>query len=98
MSASVQVVMGLLLAPPWRWRRADLKCRPAALTVVAYVAAGLAKNRLPGTGGAAAAFVPLVATRPALRGAVGMLVLRELACRRLLNGIGVRSVEPPSGP
>jgi hypothetical protein len=42
MSAAVQVVVGLFLAPPNRWHRTDLLRRPAAFTVVTYVTAGVA--------------------------------------------------------
>lgn len=37
MSAAVQVVVGLFLAPPGSWRRHDLLRRAAGITVFAYV-------------------------------------------------------------
>lgn len=67
-SAAVQVVVGLFLAPPWRWRREDLLRRPAAFTVIAYVAAGVASVGYLAAlaSGPAAVVVPLVATSLAL--------------------------------
>src|SRR6266542_51545 len=40
--AGVQVIVGLALAPPWRWKREDLRGRPALYTVIAYAIAGMA--------------------------------------------------------
>jgi uncharacterized membrane protein len=90
-SAAVQVIVGLFLAPPWRWRRADLLRRPAIYTVVAYVAAGVATIGYLSAlaAGPAAAVVPLVATSPALAGVLGIVLLREPASRTRLAGIAV---------
>ena len=94
MGASVQVVVGLFLAPPWRWQRSDLSGRPAILTVIAYVAAGVATigYLLALAEGSAAVVVPLVATSPALAGVLGIVVLREKVSRRQLAGIGLALV------
>jgi uncharacterized membrane protein len=90
-SAAVQVIVRLFLAPPWRWRRADLLRRPAIYTVVAYVAAGVATIGYLSAlaAGPAAAVVPLVATSPALAGVLGIVLLREPASRTRLAGIAV---------
>jgi len=89
MSASVQVVVGFFLAPSSRWRRSDLLRRPAALTVVAYVAAGVATIGYLAAlaSGPAAVVVPLVATSPALAGLAGIVFLHERSSRRQLMGI-----------
>lgn len=91
MSAGVQVVVGLALAPPWRWLRDDLRGRPALFTLVAYAAAGLATigYLLALSEGPAAVIVPLVATSPALAGLLGIAVLREKAGARQLAGIAI---------
>ena len=91
MGAAVQVVVGLFLAPPWRWDRADLRGRPAAFTIVAYVVGGVATigYLLALASGPAAVVVPLVATSPALAGLLGIAVLKEETSRRQLVGIGL---------
>ena len=91
MGASVQVVVGLFLAPPWRWQRSDLSGRPAAFTVIAYTVAGVATigYLLALAEGPAAVVVPLVATSPALAGVLSILVLREKVNRRQAAGIGL---------
>lgn len=90
-SAGVQIVVGLFLAPPWRWQRSDLSGRPTVLTVIAYVAGGIATigYLLALAEGPAAIVVPLVATSPALAGVLGILLLREKANRRQVGGIGL---------
>ncbi len=79
----------LLPAPPSRWRRSDLLRRPAAFTVVAYVAAGVATIGYLAAlaSGPAAVVVPLVATSPALAGLAGIVFLHERSSRRQLMGI-----------
>ena len=91
MGAAVQVVVGLFLAPPWKWERSDLRGRPALLTVVAYVLGGVATigYLLALAAGPAAVVVPLVATSPALAGLLGIAVLREKTNRRQLVGIAL---------
>ena len=91
MGASVQVVVGLFLAPPWRWQKHDLSGRPAAFTVVAYVVAGIATigYLLALAEGPAAVVVPFVATSPALAGILGIWLLREKSNRRQIVGIGL---------
>jgi uncharacterized membrane protein len=88
-SAGVQVVVGLFLAPPWRWRDADLLRRPAVYTVVAYAAAGIATIGYLSAlaAGPAAVVVPLVATSPALAGVLGIVFLREPASGVRFAGI-----------
>ena len=78
MSAAVQGLVGLVIAPPWIWRREDFKGRSAALTLVAYAVAGIATigYLLALASGPAAAVVPLVAPSPALAGLLGTLFLR----------------------
>lgn len=90
-SASVQVLVGLFLAPPSRWHRSDLMRRPAVYTIVAYIAAGIATIGYLSAlaSGPASVVVPLVATSPALAGLLGILVLRESTSRRQLAGIGL---------
>ena len=90
MGAAVQVVVGLFLAPPWRWQKRDLSGRPAAFTVVAYVVAGIGTigYLLALAEGPAAVVVPLVATSPALAGFLGIWILREKSNRRQIVGIG----------
>lgn len=89
MSAAVQVVVGLFLAPPSRWHRHDLLRRPAALTVVAYVTAGIATIGYLAAlaSGPASVVVPLVATSPALAGLAGILFLHEETSRQQVVGI-----------
>ena len=91
MGAAVQVVVGLFLAPPWRWQKHDLSGRPAAFTVVAYVVAGIATigYLLALAEGPAAVVVPLVATSPALAGVLGIWILSEKSNRRQIVGIGL---------
>jgi uncharacterized membrane protein len=91
MSASVQVVVGLFLAPPHKWRRTDLLRRPAAFTIVAYLTAGVATIGYLAAlaSGPAAVVVPLVATSPALAGLAGVVFLREPTSRRQLVGIAL---------
>lgn len=91
MSASVQVVVGLFLAPPWRWRGAELLRRPAIFTVIAYVTAGVATIGYLSAlaAGPAAVVVPLVATSPALAGVLGIVFLREPTSGRHLAGIAL---------
>jgi drug/metabolite transporter (DMT)-like permease len=90
-SAGVQVGVGLFLAPPWRWRRADLLRRPAIYTVVAYATAGVATIGYLSAlaAGPAAVVVPLVATSPALAGVLGIVFLREPTSRKHLAGIAL---------
>jgi uncharacterized membrane protein len=85
------VAVGLFLAPPWRWRRADLLRRPATYTVVAYATAGVATIGYLSAlaAGPAAVVVPLVATSPALAGVLGIVFLREPASRKHLAGIAL---------
>lgn len=94
MSAGVQVAVGLVLAPPWHWRRAELQGRAALFTVVAYATAGIATigYLLALAAGPAAVIVPLVATSPALAGLLGIVALRERAGRRQLAGIAIALV------
>jgi len=91
MGAAVQVVVGLFLAPPRKWRRADLRGRPAVFTVIAYVLGGGATigYLLALASGPAALVVPLVSTSPALAGLLGVAVLKEKTSRRQLAGIGL---------
>ncbi len=91
MGALVQVVVGLFLAPPWRWQRSELSGRPAAFTIVAYIVAGIATiGYLTALAdGPAAVIVPLVATSPAIAGILGILILREKTNRRQVAGIGL---------
>lgn len=89
MSAAVQVVVGLFLAPPSRWHRRDLLRRPGAFTIVAYVTAGIATIGYLAAlaSGPAAVVVPLVATSPAVAGLLGIIFLRERTSTRQLAGI-----------
>jgi uncharacterized membrane protein len=91
MGASVQVVVGLFLAPPRKWDRSDLRGRPAVFTIVAYVLGGVATigYLLALASGPAAVVVPLVATSPALAGLLGIAVLGEKTSRRHLAGIAL---------
>jgi uncharacterized membrane protein len=91
MGAAVQVVVGLFLAPPRSWQRADLRGRPALFTIVAYVLGGVATigYLLALASGPAAVVVPLVATSPALAGLLGIAALKEKTSRRQLAGIGL---------
>jgi drug/metabolite transporter (DMT)-like permease len=94
MSAGVQVVVGLFLAPPRKWRRRDLLRRPAALTFIAYAAAAIATIGYLSAlaSGPASVVVPLVATSPALAGLLGILLLRESASPLQLAGIALALV------
>lgn len=94
MSASVQIALGLALAPPWSWSSADLHSRAAIFTVVAYAVAAVATigYLLALASGPAAVVVPLVATSPALAGILGIAFLREDAGRRQLGGIALALV------
>lgn len=89
MSAAVQVLVGLFLAPPSRWHRHDLLRRPAIFTVVAYVTAGIATIGYLAAlaSGPASVVVPLVATSPALAGLAGILFLHERTSKQQLVGI-----------
>jgi len=91
MGAAVQVVVGLVLAPPRAWSRADLRGRPAVFTIIAYVIAGIATigYLLALASGRAAVVVPLVATSPALAGLLGVIILKETTNRRQWTGIGL---------
>ncbi len=91
MGAAVQVVVGLFLAPPRKWGRADFRGRPAVFTVIAYVLGGVATigYLLALASGPAALVVPLVSTSPALAGLLGVAVLKEKTSRRQLAGIGL---------
>lgn len=91
LGAGVQVVVGLLLAPPWRWNRSELRGRPALLTVIAYVIGAIATigYLLALTRGPVTVVVPLVATSPALAGLLGVWLLRERVNRRQSIGIGL---------
>ena len=94
LGASVQVVVGLFLAPPWQWSRSDLRGRPAGFTIVAYALGGVATigYLLALASGPAAAVVPLVATSPALAGLLGITVLKERTRRHQLAGIALALV------
>ena len=94
LGASVQVVVGLFLAPPWQWSRSDLRGRPAGFTIVAYALGGVATigYLLALASGPAAAVVPLVATSPALAGLLGITVLKERTSRHQLAGIALALV------
>lgn len=89
MSASVQVVVGLFLAPPHTWKAEELRGRPAAYTVIAYAVAAVATigYLLALAAGPAAIIVPLVATSPALAGILGIAFLHERASGRQYAGI-----------
>ena len=96
MGASVQVMVGLFLAPPWKWERSDLRGRPAIFTIVGYVLGGVATigYLLALTSGPAAVVVPLVATSPALAGLLGITLLKEETSRRRLARIAVALSAP----
>jgi drug/metabolite transporter (DMT)-like permease len=89
--AGVQVLVGLALAPPWRWRREDLSGRPALYTVIAYAIAGVATiGYLSALAmGPAAVVVPLVSASPALAGVLGLVVLKEKLGRLQMAGLAV---------
>ncbi len=89
--AGVQVLVGLALAPPWRWRREDLSGHPALYTVIAYAIAGIATiGYLSALAmGPAAVVVPLVSASPALAGVLGLVVLKEKLERRQMAGLAV---------
>ena len=90
-SAAVQVLVGIFLAPPWRWSARDLSGRPALYTLIAYGVAAVATigYLLALAQGPAAVIVPLVATSPALAGLLGVAFLKEPTSRRQLTGIGL---------
>jgi drug/metabolite transporter (DMT)-like permease len=90
-SAGVQVLVGLVMAPPWRWRPADLLRRAAMYTLVAYATAGVATIGYLSAlaAGPAAVVVPLVATSPALAGLLGLVFLDEPASWPRLTGIAL---------
>ncbi len=91
MSAAVQVVVGLALAPPHTWSAGDLRGRAALFTLVAYAIAAMATigYLLALASGPASAVVPLVATSPALAGMLGIAFLKEEGGGRRLAGIGI---------
>ena len=91
MGASVQVVVGLFLAPPKVWTASDLRGRPALYTVVAYAVGAVATigYLLALSIGPPAVIVPLVATSPALAGIMGIAFLREKAALKQYAGIGL---------
>jgi drug/metabolite transporter (DMT)-like permease len=91
MSAAVQVVVGLVLAPPWKWSAHDLRGRAAVYTIVTYAVAAVATigYLLALASGPAAVVVPLVATSPAVAGILGMVFLKEEGGRRRVAGIVV---------
>jgi drug/metabolite transporter (DMT)-like permease len=91
MSAGVQIVVGLFLAPPWRWQRGDLAGRPAVYTLIAYGVAAIATigYLLALAAGPAALIVPLVATSPAVAGLLGIVFLHERTGKRQLAGIAL---------
>ncbi len=89
MGAAVQVVVGMFLAPLWKWQRTDLRGKAAVFTIVAYVVGGIATigYLLALAAGKAAVVVPLVATSPAIAGLLGATILKEKTNRRQLTGI-----------
>jgi uncharacterized membrane protein len=91
MSAGVQIVVGLFLAPPRRWHRGDLVGRPAVFTLIAYGVAAVATigYLLALAAGPAAVIVPLVATSPAVAGLLGIVFLHEQTGKRQLAGIAL---------
>ncbi|TAN31715.1 DMT family transporter [bacterium] len=94
MGAGVQVLVGLALAPPWRWTLQELSGRPALYTVFAYSIAGIATIGYLSAlaSGPAAVVVPLVSTSPALAGILGVVLLKERLRRRQLAGLLVALV------
>lgn len=94
MGAAVQVAVGLFLAQPRTWSRADVSGRPAAFTIIAYAIGGIATigYLLALARGPAAVVVPLVATSPALAGLLGVTILREKTSPRQWLGIAVALV------
>lgn len=91
MSAAVQVVVGLALAPPWAWSAGDLRGRAAIFTIVAYAIAAVATigYLLALASGPASTVVPLVATSPALAGVLAIAFLEEEGGPRRLAGIAL---------
>lgn len=94
MGAAVQIVVGLFLAPPRAWSRAELRGRPAAFTIIAYTVGGIATigYLLALASGPAAVVVPLVATSPALAGLLGITILQEKTNRQQWLGIALALV------
>jgi drug/metabolite transporter (DMT)-like permease len=92
--AGVQVMVGLALEPPVRWKREDLSGRPALYTVIAYAIAGVATiGYLSALAtGPAAVVVPLVSASPAVAGILGLVVLKEKVGRRQQAGLAVALV------
>jgi len=89
--ASVQVLIGLVLAPPHRWRRSDLSGRPALFTVLGYAIGGVATigYLLALSEGPASVIVPLVSVSPALAGLLAIPIVKEPAGLRQWCGIGI---------
>lgn len=88
-SASVQLIVGLALAPRAGWQRGDLRGRLIAGTAVVLALAAVATigYLFALSIGPASVIVPLVATSPTLAGLLGILVLRERANRPQVAGI-----------
>ena len=89
MSAAVQVIVGLFLAPPTRWHGRDLLRRPAVFTVAANVTAGIATIGYLAAlaSGPGSVVVPLVAASPAVAGLAGIIFLHEKTSRGQIAGI-----------
>jgi drug/metabolite transporter (DMT)-like permease len=87
-SASVQVVVGLFLAPPIPGRRRSSAAALRRIPSSPMRSRG-SHDRLPprARGGPAAVIVPLVATSPALAGILGIAFLHERASGRQYVGI-----------
>lgn len=83
MSAAIQVFVGLALAPPGAWSAGDLRGRAALFTIIAYAIAAVATigYLLALASGPASVVVPLVATSPALAGALAIAFSRRRAVR-----------------
>lgn len=90
-SASVQLLVGLALAPRAGWTRSDLQGRLVVLTasVLALAAVATIGYLFALSIGPASVIVPLVATSPALAGILGILVLRERATRTQVAGMAL---------
>lgn len=89
--ALVQVMVGLFLAPPQKWKASDLSGRPAIYTIVGYSVAAVATigYLLALASGPASRIVPFVATSPALAGLMGIAFLHEDADIKKYAGIGL---------